>query len=75
MDLLRGKQTAQPSGPIRKWFGEPPGIGPNRGVFGLGPGEGAKRQFAGKKRRTTPNQVLLAMQKVVGSSPISRFVE
>ena len=49
--------------PIRKWFGEPPGIGPNRGVFGSGPLGGGKAQFAGKKRRTTPNQVLFAMQK------------
>jgi hypothetical protein len=32
-----------------------------------------KRQFAGKKWPATPNELLLAMQKVVGSSPISRF--
>jgi hypothetical protein len=54
---------------------EPPGIGPNRGVFGSGPTRAEKRQCAGEKRRTTPNQVLFAMQTVVGSSPISRFVE
>jgi hypothetical protein len=34
---------------------------------------GETPQFAGRKRRTTLNQVLLAMQKVVGSSPISRL--
>jgi hypothetical protein len=32
-----------------------------------------KPQFAGRKAGTTPNQVLFAMQKVVGSSPISRL--
>jgi hypothetical protein len=59
--------------PIRKWLGEPPGIGPNRRVFGSGPSGAETRQFAGTKRPTTPNQVLFAMQKVVGSSPISRL--
>jgi hypothetical protein len=55
--------------PIRKWFGEPPGIGPNRGVVGSGPPGAEKRQSAGEKRRTTPIQVLFAMQKVAGSTP------
>jgi hypothetical protein len=59
--------------PIRKWFGESPGIGRNRGVFGNGSLGAEKREFAGQKRRTAPNQVLVAMQQVVGSSPISRF--
>jgi hypothetical protein len=59
--------------PIRKWLGEPPAIGPNRRVFCSVPVGAEKRRFAGKERRTTPNQVLFAMQKVVGSSPISRL--
>jgi hypothetical protein len=63
VDLLRGKQTAPPPEPIRKWFGEPPGIGANRGAFGSGPSGAEKRQFAGTKRRTTPNQVLLPCRR------------
>jgi hypothetical protein len=33
----RHRAAGRPRAPIRKWFGEPPGIGPNRGVFGSGP--------------------------------------
>jgi hypothetical protein len=73
VDFLRGSRQPSNRSPIRKWFGEPPGIGPNRPVSPRALWGAEKRQFAGQKRRTTPNPVPLAMQKVVGSSPISRL--
>jgi RNA polymerase sigma factor (sigma-70 family) len=64
-----GSRRPSHRSPIRKWFGEPPGIGPNRGAFSSGPSGVERLQFAGKKRRTMPSQVLFAMQKVAGSTP------